>query len=192
MTVIDGLALGLGILLVLAWYLSYTAARLDRLHTRVEGALSALDAQLVRRAEATLELANSGELDPASSLILAGAASESLEHQNELVSEDPLDGANFGARTGLESDLTGALSIALTEDVLREIRARDGVASAAYDRVLAAGRRVQYARRFHNSAVADVQRVRRKPVVRLFRLAGYAALPQMIEFDDALPDTASE
>ena len=31
---------------LIAWYLSYTAARLDRIHARVEGALSALDAQL--------------------------------------------------------------------------------------------------------------------------------------------------
>ena len=62
-----------------AWYLSYTAARLDRLHARVEGALAALDAQLVRRAEATLELVNSGALDPATALLMAAAASESLE-----------------------------------------------------------------------------------------------------------------
>ena len=56
------------VLLVAAWYLSYSAARLDRLHAKVEGAMSALDAQLIRRAEAALELANSGVLDPASAL----------------------------------------------------------------------------------------------------------------------------
>ena len=78
------------VLLGVAWYLSYSAARLDRLHTRAEGALSALDAQLVRRAEATLELANSGAVDPASALMLAGAASESLEAHNERALEDDL------------------------------------------------------------------------------------------------------
>ena len=41
---------------VVAWYLSFSAGRLDRLHHRVEGARSALDAQLVRRAEAAVEL----------------------------------------------------------------------------------------------------------------------------------------
>ena len=76
------------VLLAVAWYLSYSAARLDRLHARVEGALSALDAQLVRRAEATVELANSGALDPASALILAAAASESLEAHNGRVGDD--------------------------------------------------------------------------------------------------------
>ena len=54
------------------------AARLDRLHAKVEGALSALDANLVRRAESSLELANSGALDPASALLLASAAAEAL------------------------------------------------------------------------------------------------------------------
>lgn len=47
--------------------------------------------------------------------------------------------------------------------------------------------RVQMARRFHNDAVAQTQRVRRKRVVRWARLAGRAPLPQMIEFDDAVP-----
>ena len=64
---------------LIAWYVSYGAARLDRLHTRVEGALSVLDAQLVRRAEATLELANCGALDASSALILAGAGRDRRE-----------------------------------------------------------------------------------------------------------------
>ena len=46
---------------------------------------------------------------------------------------------------------------------------------------------MQLARRFHNDAVKDVQRVRRKAVVRWFRLAGHAEMPQTIEFDDELP-----
>ena len=59
------LALGL---VAIGWYLTYTAARLDRLHARVQGTLAALDAQLVRRAEATLELANARVLDAASEI----------------------------------------------------------------------------------------------------------------------------
>ncbi|MCP5645321.1 hypothetical protein NL299_27245, partial [Klebsiella pneumoniae] len=60
---------------LLAWYLTYSAARLDRLHAKVEGSLAALDAQIVRRAEAALELGTAGLLDPATSLILVDAAS---------------------------------------------------------------------------------------------------------------------
>ena len=175
------------ILLGIAWYLSYSAARLDRLHSRVEGALSALDAQLVRRAEATIELANSGALDPASALILAGAASESLESHNERAGEDLLEGQHFAGREVLESDLTEALLVALSHPVVDGLRAADGPGVSALQRVEAAGVRVQLARRFYNDAVKDVQRVRRKAVVRLFRLAGHADLPRTIEFDDELP-----
>ncbi len=186
----DVLVVVLATLLCVAWYLSYSASRLDRLHARVEGALSALDAQLVRRAEATLELANSGELDPSSSLILASAASESLErHTEHLIDDDPLDGQSFGGREPVESDLSEALSLALSEPVVASLKDHDGVAAAALDRIEAAGVRVQLARRFHNNAVKDVQRVRRKRSVRWFRLAGYAVLPTTVEFDDELPAT---
>lgn len=171
-----------------AWYLSYSAARLDRLHSRVEGALSALDAQLVRRAEATLELANSGALDPASALMLAAAASESMEAHNErAVEHDLLEGQHFAGREVLESDLSLALQAALSQPVLDQIRGEHGLGLAALERVEAAGVRVQLARRFHNDAVKDVQRVRRKRVVRLFRLAGHADLPRTVEFEDELP-----
>ena len=179
---------GVAVLLSVAWYLSYSAARLDRLHTRAEGALSALDAQLVRRAEATLELANSGALDAASALMLAGAASECLEAHNERALEhDLLEGQSFGEREGVESELTEALQAALTPDVVAAIREDEGLGAAALQRVEAAGVRVQLARRFHNDAVSDVQRVRRKWVVRWFRLAGHADLPRTVEFDDELP-----
>jgi hypothetical protein len=189
---VDALTWGavvVALLLGVAWYLSYSAARLDRLHTRAEGSLSALDAQLVRRAEATLELANSGALDPASALMLVSAASESLEAHNERALEDDLlEGQVFGAREGIESGLTEALQAALSADVVAHLRQDPaGPAAAALERVEAAGMRVQLARRFHNDAVTDVRRVRRKQVVRVFRLAGHAELPRTVEFDDELP-----
>lgn len=192
----DGLTWGVvvvALLLGIAWYLSYNAARLDRLHSRVEGSLSALDAQLVRRAEATLELVNSGGLDPASALILAGAAAESLEAHNERAGDDLLEGQHFAGREVIESDLTGALQIALSPQAVEEVRrVPAGAGEAGLSRVRAAALRVQLARRFHNDAVKDVQRVRRKAVVRWFRLAGHADLPQTIEFDDELPATLRE
>ncbi|HYK30083.1 MAG TPA: hypothetical protein VEV61_19145, partial [Streptosporangiaceae bacterium] len=52
-------------------YVSWRAGRLDRLHARVEGARFALDAALVRRSSIALELAASGLLDPATSVLLA-------------------------------------------------------------------------------------------------------------------------
>ncbi len=179
----------IALLLGIAWYLSYSAARLDRLHARVEGALSALDAQLVRRAEATLELANSGVLDPASSLLLAEAASQSLEATNGRAGEDLLEGQHFAGRETVESELSEALHVALTPESVEALRFGDGdeLSRAMLERVTAAGVRVQLARRFLNDAVKDVQRVRRKLVVRVFRLAGHADLPDTVEFEDDLP-----
>ena len=55
-------------------YVSWRAGRLDRLHARVEAARAALDAALVRRSSISVELAASGLLDPATSLLIAGAA----------------------------------------------------------------------------------------------------------------------
>jgi hypothetical protein len=173
-------ALAVAAAALIAWYLSYTAARLDRIHARVVGAQSALDAQLVRRAEATLELANAGLLDPASSLLLAGAASESLEASDE----------HHAGREAVESNLTDVLHLALDQEALAHLRGGDddeeGLGSAALRRVLEANHRVQLARRFHNDAVTDVRRVRRKRVVRWFRLAGHAEMPRTFEIDDEL------
>ena len=172
---------GIAMAALIAWYLSYSAARLDRLHARVEGALNALDAQLVRRAEATLELANSGCVDPASALILAGAASDSLE------ADADADAEQQTSREAIESDLTQALELALGQEAMRNLRDDEAVGAPVLQRVAAANQRVQLARRFHNDAVTDVHRVRRSPVVRLFRLAGHAELPQTFEIDDELP-----
>lgn len=188
MELITWIVLALAVVLGIAWYLSYSAARLDRAHAKVEGALSALDANLVRRAEASIELANSGVLDPASALLLASAASEALEREtSHALPDDPLDGQHFGDREDVETDLTEALAATLTEDVRAHIEASDGPAADELDRLVAAGRRVQFARNFHNQAVRDVQRVRNKRVVRWFRLAGYAELPRPVEFADTVP-----
>jgi hypothetical protein len=185
METLTWLALALVVLVLLAWYLTYSAARLDRLHAKVEGSLAALDAQIVRRAEAALELGTSGLLDPASSLLLVDAASQSLERAGERHNGDLLRGQTFAGRTGAESDLTQALTIALGREAVADVRMRGGErADDVLGRLQSAALRVQLARRFHNQAVTEVQRVRRKRVVTLFRLAGRAELPETVEFDD--------
>ena len=161
-------------LLGLAWYLSWTATRLDRLHARVEGARSALDAQLVRRASIALEIATSGLLDPASAVLLAGAAHEAREREGE-------------TRELAESDLTQALQAALPPEAVKELRA-DPLGDELVTELASAGRRVTLARRFHNDAVRAVRVVRAKRTVRLLRLAGHAPMPATFEMDDAVPD----
>ena len=186
MTAISWIVVVICLLLVMAWYLSYSAARLDRLHAKVEGALSALDAHVVRRAEGSLGLANSRASVPASGFLVAAAAGASRARVTErAVESDLLEGQHFAGREGVESELTEALHAALPPEVSRDIEAKGGPGAASLERVREAGLRVQLARRFHNDAVKEVQRVRAKRVVRLFRLAGRADLPQTVEFDDA-------
>lgn len=168
----------LTVLVAIAWYLSYSAARLDRLHVRLSGTLAALDAQLVRRAEAAVELANSGLLDGATALILAGAAADSLEIPHE----------EGEVREAVESDLTEALELALTSEVVETLREGGSIGPEYLARLSSACTRVQLARRFHNDAVTDVRRVRRKWVVRLFHLAGYTPMPVTVEFNDDCPE----
>lgn len=156
---------GLLALLALGWYLSFTATRLDRMHARVEGSRHALETQLVRRASVALELATLGVLDPASSLLLAGAAADARD-------AEPTD------REAAESDLTRALHLALAETP-DAMELRDELADACH--------RVQLARRFHNDAVRAARSLRGKRIVRWLRLAGRAPWPRTFEMSDTPP-----
>ncbi|MDO5698447.1 MAG: hypothetical protein Q4G51_10795 [Dermatophilus congolensis] len=207
MSTLEIVTVVIAVLVVIGWYLSYTAARLHRLQTRVEGALAALDAHLVRRADAAVELANSGLLDPATSLILASAAAESLDQDDTLTSLDWEEGG-LAQRELVESGLTQALRLALpggqveaatvsgeTDADRPHLRVVGGAFGEDGDdlspevtvrRVLDSHRRVRLSRQFYNDAVTDVQRLRRKGVVKTFRLAGHALVPRTVEFDDDL------
>jgi hypothetical protein len=164
----------LGVLIVLAVYLSWTAGRLDRLHARVEAARAALDAQLVRRSSVALEMATSGLLDPATAMVLAGSAHEARE-----VGPDEQELA--------ESDLSRALRAVLDQPGQPEELRSTPEGRLLLRELDAASRRVVMARRFHNDAVRATQAVRRKRVVRYLRLAGHAAMPPTFESDDEPP-----
>jgi hypothetical protein len=163
---------------LLALYLRSLAGRLDRLHVRVEAARDALDAQLVRRTAAALELAHSGLLDPATSVLVAEEA--------------------YGAQTAddrdrprAESELTGALHAALpdaqTVDLVESSPRGDELVHALG---VACGR-VVLARRFFNDAVRSTQVLRGRRLVRWLRLAGTAPYPRPFEMDDLPPPAIS-
>ena len=164
----------LAVLLALGWYLSYTAVRLDRLHHRVKGKAAALDAQLVRRAEAALEVAYLAGIDPASATLLATSAGRALD-QDQPWSQERLDA---------ESELT---------EVLRATQAPDSEQPAEVEelieRLRGSGERVQLARRFHNESVREARDVRGQRLVRFLHLAGRAKVPLPINFDDDWPST---
>ncbi|MEU4362933.1 hypothetical protein [Promicromonospora sp. NPDC023987] len=178
--VLGALAVGL----LLAWRGAY---RLDRLHRKVAASRIALDAQLVRRASAAVELAASGVLDPASAVLVADAAYAASDVGPVTSPAAALKMDGLGpARERAESGLTGTLREAMgAPESIRALRA--GPAGTVVTALAAAWYRATLARRFHNEAVAQARRVRRLWYVRLFRLAGRAPMPRTVELDDALP-----
>ena len=181
----------LGVLVVLAvWWLVATAGRIDRLHRRVEGARAALDNQLLRRATAARDLATSGLLDPASSLLIAAASAEAIaagEGRAAQLVADPVSRSRLADHdadlAAAESDLSRALRATLAD-----LPADHPVARSELAAVLAgACHRVTLARRFHNDATTQAVRLRGKRVVRWARLAGTAPVPQTVEMDDDPP-----
>lgn len=180
------------VLFALAWYLSYAAARLDRLHHRVEGSRGALDNQLLRRATAAGELAGSGLLDPATSVLLAGAAAEAVAAgEPSEVADRPAglfatEDAGAAAREKAESDLSRTLRAVLGNPEQAELLRENPIGSDLLRQLDAAGHRVVLARRFHNDAVTQARRVRAKRLVRWTRLQGRAPLPQTVEIDDVV------
>jgi hypothetical protein len=159
---------------LVVWYLSWTAGRLDRLHARIDAARAGLDAQLLRRSSAAQELASSTLLDPAASILLYQAA-----HAARTVEED--------RREIAESELSQALRAVFAEpEQAAELATLPGGEEAVLD-LRAATRRVPMARRFHNDSVRAARAVRRHRIVRLARLAGHAPFPQAFEMDDQPP-----
>lgn len=182
-------AVAIAVVALIAWYLSYAAARLDRLHTRLEGSVSSLDAQLVRRAEVVREVAGSGALDPASAALLADAASASLDAADVVSLHDEVRSDGIGVqRAETESMLTEVLCTTLSGEVIAQLRDENTGWPEVIERLRSAGQRVVIARRFHNEAVRDVRRLRGRPQVRYLGLAGHTPLPSPVEFDDRLPE----
>jgi hypothetical protein len=147
------------LVLLLGAYCSWTAGRLDRLHHRVATARASLETELSRRSALVAELAGSGVLDPASSLLLLDAA-----HRARTASPDE--------REKCESALARAIG-ATSVDV-----------EPWAEELGLAVRRVQLARRFHNDIVVSTRELRRQRLVTWFRLAGHAPMPGTIELED--------
>jgi len=149
-----------------AWYLSYSATRLDRLHHRVETSWANLDGLLQRRAAIAIEIARSEISDPASSLLLTFAAHQARE-------------ASVRDRSQAETGLTGALGILIEsstsnsgpieQDLIRELKELT--------------EKIKMAISMHVDAVTRTQMVRKRWFMRVFRLAGNAPEPVTYEFE---------
>ena len=153
-------------------YVSWRAGRIDRLQARVEIARVALDVTLLRRSSVAQELATSGLLDPATSLLLAGAV--------------------YGTRGGerprdlAESDLTRALRAAFSQpDFRASLSGKEG-ADELLAEVEETAHQVFVARKFYNDLAAVTRDARNRPLARVLHLSGHAEAPVFFEMDDSL------
>ncbi len=171
------LVIALLVVLLFAVYVSWRAGRLDRMHNRVETARTALDLAMVRRSSVAYELASSGLLDPANSLLLASAVRRAKD-------------AAQAERDLAESDLTRALRATFSQPGLRSELGGRGGAGELIAEVDAAAQQVFIARKFYNDVAARTLDARRRPLARVFRLSGNAPQPEFFEMDDSLADGA--
>ena len=152
------------LVLLLAWYLSFLAGRLDRLHHRVETSWEHLDALLQRRAAIALEISHSESLDPATGMLLTAAAYQARE-------------ANIIERSEAESSLSESLRFISKEQ-------DTGINKSLLDELSRITEKISLAITIHLEAVNSARSLRNKLIFRIFRLAGHAPLPVRYSFED--------
>ena len=168
------LVLLLAVVLALGLWLTWTANRLDRMHHRIDVARGTLDAQLLRRSGATLELASSEVLDPPSRLVLLDAANHARN-----AGADEFESA--------ESALSQALRAVFADPDDVALLRRDTAVASLVDELARDCARVELARRFHNDVVVSARALRSRRRVRWLRLAGHAAELRAVDLDDVPP-----
>ncbi len=147
------------VVVAVAIYLTWLAARVDRLHLRAATAGKALDAHLVRRAAAAAVLAEERLLPE-----LYAAARAALDAGPE-------------EREAAENDLTRRLrGVSLP------------AADAGWAPVVEASRRVALTRQVHSDLVRDARALRGRPVVRIAGLARRHPQPAYFDVDDPTLD----
>ena len=162
------LVVAIALLAVAGVLLTWTAGRLDRLHSRLEAARAALDAQLFHRSGVALEIAAGEGLDPATALVLLDAAHSARA-------------AGPAEREAAESDLTKTLDAVFADPAQVAALRSAPERGELLDELASACRKVEMARRFHNDMVASAIDLRQRRIVRWLGLAGPAAVPAMVE-----------
>ncbi|OSC27421.1 exopolyphosphatase [Mycobacterium vulneris] len=155
---IVAIAVFVAVLAVFGAWAYRTANRLDRLHVRYDLSWQALDGALARRAVVSRAVAIDAYGGASQGRRLAALA-------------DAAEGAPRPARENAENELSAALAVVDPASLPAGLIAELADAEA----------RVVLARRFHNDAVRDTLALAERPLVRLFRLGGTAALPSYFE-----------
>ena len=152
-------------ILLIIWYLTFSATRLDRLHQRVETSWANLDAILQSRASLALELTHFPETDPAANLLLTSAAHHARA-------------ADISVRSEAESSLTAALLLLRQESWLVEKH------PDLFEELDQITERLKVGISLHVEGVSAARARRSKLIYRIFRLAGKAPLPVKYAFED--------
>ncbi|MEV4508700.1 hypothetical protein AB0K00_07040 [Dactylosporangium sp. NPDC049525] len=142
------------VVVLVATYLTWLAARVDRLHARAVAAYATLDAHLLRRAVAAVALAEAAQLP---TLMYAARIAVDARPEDREVAEN---------------------------DLTRHLREAVAGPNEALDGLVQVSRRVALARQVHNDVVRDALAVRRRLLVRLFRLSRKHPRPAYFDVDD--------
>ena len=155
------------IVVILGWYLSFSASRLDRLHHRVETSWATLDALLHQRAALAHEIVAESNLDPATAYLISTSASAARF-------------ANLEERSAAESVLSESLKLVQSAARNELLQLPTPLLVELSDLTT----KVKLAINIHLEAVNATRNVRKKIFIRLFRLAGKAPLPIRYAFED--------
>ncbi|MDY5152245.1 hypothetical protein R6G85_07140 [Actinotignum urinale] len=183
--------------LLVFWKGVSVARRLDRLNTTLLKSRRVLEHALQARARYAMEFAHTPDIDVASALILTDSAQQAMDASMFPIVDDGLDEirgsrqeflkGSYGQsntvreRIKAEEFLTHTLRYAV-DDMATDNLSRAG--ARIYPQLEQARINVRMARTFYNSHVFQAQRLWKKPLVRIFRLAGHTSTPQRIDFDD--------
>lgn len=154
-------------IVIIGWYLSFLASRLDRLHHRVETSWATLDSLLQQRAALSQQIVAESNLDPATAYLISTSA---ISARN----------ANIIERSAAESVLSEALKLVQNSAQDNSLELPSELLVELSDIT----NKVKMAINIHLEAVNATRNLRSKIFIRLFRLAGKAPLPVRYEFED--------
>ncbi len=151
---LENLAVLLFIVLI-GWYLSFSASRLDRLHHRVETSWATLDSLLQKRAALAQEIVAESNLDPATAYLISTSATAARD-------------ANIIERSSAESILSESLKLVQNAALDNALELPSELLVELSDLTS----KVKLAINIHLEAVNATSNVRSQWIIRLFRLAG--------------------
>ncbi|HRD21859.1 MAG TPA: hypothetical protein PK116_03300 [Candidatus Nanopelagicus sp.] len=154
-------------IVIIGWYLSFLASRLDRLHHRVETSWATLDSLLQQRAALAQQIVAESNLDPATAYLISTSAISARK-------------ANIIERSAAESVLSESLKLVQNSAQDNSLELPSELLVELSDIT----NKVKMAINIHLEAVNATRNVRSKIFTRLFRLAGKAPLPVRYEFED--------